>query len=341
MLTIVFGAGASFDSNPGKPTSNNDGDQQYNVEYRPPLAKDLFSDRFKPIIADHPIAGSLYSRLRRSAPNIEQELEKIYNESGNYPRTAKQLLAMRYYLRGVIGHSQGIWNREISSVSTYKEFLNIVNHWQVQTKDDVFLITFNYDTMLDNACETELDMNFANIEKYVENSSAYQLFKVHGSIDWEQKVGNCSGDPIEHAEHVRYTREFFKTGQPHGDTDEFTKFIPAIAIPTQTKTFFEMPDSHIVKLKQAILSTKLLIVIGWKGTEKHFTDLWQGKERTKMLGVKIVSGSIEGCKNIKENLSNAGISALFTEVYGEGFSNFTVKELGKYLDQYILRDQAQ
>jgi hypothetical protein len=335
MLTIVFGAGASYDSNPGIPTSNNDGDQNYNINYRPPLAKDLFSDRFKKIIISHPKAGSLYSRLRGSAPNIEQELEKIYNESGSYPRTTKQLMSMRYYLKDVIVDSQNYWNNETSKVTTYKAFLNIVDHWQVQTNEDVSLITFNYDTLLDDACKTELDMSFPNIDSYIENSTAYKLFKVHGSVDWVRKINNCAGDPIEAAEHIKYTGEFYSSEQSQGEVDEFTKFIPAIAIPTQTKTFFEMPDSHLVKLKNVISSTNLLMTIGWRGTETHFNDLWKEKDKKVVMGNKIVSGSFGGGKIIKENLSNGGISIPYTEVYDLGFSSFTSKELSSYLNAHI------
>src|SRR5688500_8933487 len=99
MLTIIFGAGASYDSSPDhKPKSYSD--------HRLPLAKELFSTRFQHIAQDYLIALSLINRLRR-ASNIEHELELISTEDGsNIP---EQLLKIRRYIKQVIETAQTDW----------------------------------------------------------------------------------------------------------------------------------------------------------------------------------------------------------------------------------------
>src|SRR5438105_3382323 len=143
MLTIIFGAGASFDSSPDITVKSN------TERRRMPLAKDLFSTRFSGIAKDYPIALSLINRLRRSA-NIEHELEKIADEkSSNIP---EQLLKIRRYINHVVTTAQILWEDITDRNTAYYEFIDILQKWQEVTKQPVTLITFNYDTLLDTAC---------------------------------------------------------------------------------------------------------------------------------------------------------------------------------------------
>src|SRR4051794_21035544 len=103
MLTIIFGAGASYDSDPDKSSIVQQSD--YDV-IRPPLAKDLFAKRFGQQAMMHPDAATLIPQLRRAArknpPEVEQELENISNDRSYYAGAYRQLLSMRYYLKDVV-----------------------------------------------------------------------------------------------------------------------------------------------------------------------------------------------------------------------------------------------
>lgn len=331
MLTIIFGAGASYDSNPEIPAANDTGFQDYNENNRLPLAKSLFSTRFNNEAANYNPGHALFPRLRRSAPNIEGELEKILNESSDYPKTKKQLLSLRYYLREVITNAQGRWNRDISGITTYKELLNIIDHWQLKTREEINLITFNYDTLLDEACRTELGMDLTKTESYVKNETMYKLFKVHGSIDWNRKVTNVAGEPINSTEHMIYTEDYFTINEqfPGGD---FIKAIPAIAMPTQTKSAFEFPELHLNGMKEAINKTNLLLIIGWRGAENHFLELWKNHDHSNLKKLQIVSGDMQGALETEGNLNEAGVYAQTTSHSFEGFSKFVADELENFLN---------
>lgn len=79
MLMFVFGAGASFDSDPEQSDVSAD-ISGYN--YRPPLAARLFApenDKGKETIARHPRAAPLFMRLRdatRQGADVEEALER-------------------------------------------------------------------------------------------------------------------------------------------------------------------------------------------------------------------------------------------------------------------------
>ena len=53
--------------------------------------------------------------------------------------------------------------------------------------------------------------------------------------------------------------------------------IPAIAIPVQEKSDFELPETHKDMLVKCIDATTDLIIVGWRGMERHFMNLWWAK----------------------------------------------------------------
>lgn len=102
MLMFVFGAGASYDSNPARLPG--EADSSTEEQYRPPLATGLFSPRSDvaaAAIAAFPRAAPLIMRLREATSrglDVEQVLEQLQAEEQRYPSTANQLLALRSYL---------------------------------------------------------------------------------------------------------------------------------------------------------------------------------------------------------------------------------------------------
>jgi hypothetical protein len=86
MLTVIFGAGASYDSDPENPSAEIS--RPWLDMHRPPLAKDLFNPHFGSIAENHEDALPLFSQLRRAArrnpPNVEEELEQISLEATTY-----------------------------------------------------------------------------------------------------------------------------------------------------------------------------------------------------------------------------------------------------------------
>src|SRR6476620_7149582 len=102
MLMFVFGAGASFDSDPER----RPGEVEFesDEEYRPPLAAGLFTPASRlgnDVIPQFPRAAPLLMRLRqatRQGLDIEEVLEQIAETEKTYSATAIELLAFRAYL---------------------------------------------------------------------------------------------------------------------------------------------------------------------------------------------------------------------------------------------------
>jgi hypothetical protein len=330
MLTIIFGAGASYDSDPGSPSAVvNPGFD----EIRPPLTKDLFNQRFKRQAQENPAIQALIPHLRR-ASNVEEQLEDIASRMLGYPPVYRQLLSMRYYLRSVIEYAQNVWrNQVIFDVSTYHELLDTVDQWRARTQERVSLITFNYDTLLDLACSAVLNLKLPNVDAYVNNSSAYQLFKVHGSINWSHLVAGVEGSTLDSAERLDWTKGFVVTNQGSTESTSGTELVPAIAIPTVTKTAFEFPETHLEQLVSTIRETDHLLIIGWRGAEQHFLKLWKDEAITKDIKkIQIVSSKVETAQEVyHNNLTVGGIESGNVHFSGAGFSNFVAKELNGFL----------
>ncbi len=327
MLTIIIGAGASFDSYPEYPSVGQN--PVTFVDTRLPLAKELFSRRFANIARAHPLAFPLFSSLRR-ANNIEHELERISADSSD-PDIPKQLLAVRHYIHDVISTAQSNWNNTLDEHTTYYEFLNILRRWHVRTKEPVALITFNYDTLLDQAFTANIGVSLLKMPSYVQNRTGFQLFKPHGSINWVRVAKNVySGTLYDSADKIEWSDEFVT------DNENRPMFpsAPAIAIPTETKTFFEFPSSHLDEMKKAIEQTTVLITIGWRGAEKHFLKLWEDSASKRTIQkLQIVNSDQAKSEEIYDNIAKYGKTT--TEklhIFSDGFSKYVPNQLQIFLD---------
>src|SRR5438874_2162716 len=121
MLMVIFGAGASYDSNPSwHPGGTND------HAARLPLANGLFSIRF----ADErrqfermlPIVPFL--ETTPSGMTIEQRLEELQADAERDPERHRQLAAVRFYLHSMIWGCEQRWLDELRGVSNYKTLLD-------------------------------------------------------------------------------------------------------------------------------------------------------------------------------------------------------------------------
>jgi hypothetical protein len=337
MLTVIFGAGASYDSDPDR-SSVIAPDRAYD-KLRPPLAKGLFDNpRYGVFAYRYPEALPLMAQLRRAARNnpssVEEELDAISADLPFYSTAYRQLLALRYYLSAVISSAQNNWlEQNIYGISTYQEFLNIVNKWQVRTHQQISLITFNYDTLLDIALESLLNIKLDDMNSYINNYTAYKLFKVHGSINWVHRVGKVyDNNIISSANHLVWTDQYYTQNQERPIISE-TGYAPALAIPTATKKSFEFPETHLEQMKAAIRETDLLLIIGWRGAEHHFVDTWREVFEQKTLKkIGVVSSKLKKPEQLDHRMiRDAKLVSDSITYYGRGFSQFVPYRLKSFL----------
>lgn len=108
---MVFGAGASFDSNPAVPVTTRH-------EHRPPLANALFDmDRqaTRDAAAAFPCAAPALMAARadvKAGGTVEATLARHQAEAEADPRASGQLMALRFYLQRVITRVPDAWDAQ-------------------------------------------------------------------------------------------------------------------------------------------------------------------------------------------------------------------------------------
>lgn len=290
-MTIIFGAGASYDSKPAN--SNIDSTTK---SWQPPLTKDLFDDSkiwcsgFDRQRVNFPRGLiPVVEQIRRDtkAHTLEYALEKLKREREINPSRWAQELEIRYWLSEVIGKSTREWSNGLKGVTTYVDLIQRIDLWQVKTKTQVNFITFNYDTLLDHEVfmyQTGHE-NFNDSDFEIYHSDKFCLFKPHGSVDWnyempfdEDRESMTDRRPLSDKEKkcLRLVRNLGTTIYSFKWKDHNkVGYFPALAIPIENKSKedFILPPGHFEKMIGAIKDTTFLIVIGWAAAEKHFMEL--------------------------------------------------------------------
>jgi hypothetical protein len=310
MLLVVVGAGASYDSVPEPGFASG--------AYRPPLADHLFDN--KPEYARHlsryTYASAVASRARMAiSPGhpLERFLESLRDEEGADPIRAKQLLAVKFYLRSLLAECAATWMQNSGGATNYAALADLIDSCRVSADQAVSYVSFNYDNLLEHGLATR-GIEFGDLQSYI--SGKTRLFKVHGSVDWGQVV-TCAGSfppgvypntLCEIVERLTITAEYVKAAGNVFDyqTAPSRVLIPAIAIPTQTKRNFACPDEHIEALGSVLPQVGGLLAVGWRGAEEHFLKLLR-EGLPPATPAFVVSDTKEHGDETNGNLSRCGI----------------------------------
>ena len=332
MLMVIFGAGASYDSSsshrpgPGRPVE----------EDRPPLASELFENR--------PLFTAAMTRFRDCVPlvpklrdledgvSVEEMLEQLYSDAAEYPARHRQFSAIRYYLHYMMWQCQQQWRVRTAGITNHVTLVDTIDRWRAGRYEEVCLVTFNYDTLIEHA----LDYNRVRIESigdYVVHP-VFKLIKVHGSVNWAREVrtpirnvrdGNVwpvieelieRADRLDLSENYQVVMEY-----PIGVLPGARPAIPALAIPLTTKEEFECPREHQEVLERCIPRVSKLLVIGWRGAERHFLRLFGSLRQESHVPGLVVAGSRARAKEVISHLQPAATQVRW-EVFEGGFSEF-------------------
>ena len=332
---VIFGAGASFDSDPSHPSTGPGGAGGMRI----PLAGDLFWAGYGEFAARYPACQGLLRRLRAAAPDIEPELERIRGEARRKTFMLRELEAIRYYLQTLIRAQEDSWLSQLRDhVTNYTLLLQETEEWREERGEEVALVSFNYDRLLDRACRSVVpELRLRRVSDYGHGASHF-VFKLHGSTDWHEELTLLSGPRptgggddianqlIDMSTAVQATGRYAMDGeQLDGDWGPLR---PAIAIPMVTKggDDFACPRQQIEHLAQVIPLVSDLVVIGWRGQEQHFHDLWrttvQRGRKTLLRRLLVVDASKEAAEGISTRVRGAmSLSpGVLSEAIGDGFS---------------------
>jgi hypothetical protein len=342
VLLVVFGAGASYDSVPTyQPRSwRVDGLQQ-----RPPLANDLFDERT--LFAD--TALRLYQllpilpRLRHRADNVTVEavLQQFQTEAGQDHQRYRQLTAIRYYLHYTLLLISERWQLDIvnRNGSNYHTLLDHIRHHRA-ADEQVALVTFNYDTLLENALKT-VDVPTNNVSDYIAHG-VYKVFKLHGSVRWAHPIEThvarenrhfweILGEIIQRAPELKVGGEFVNVPNHLLADVEHTHLYPAIAIPLQEKDTYECPREHVEALQTFLPSVTRMLIVGWSATEAHFLRLLAERVPRGVHGL-VICQNADGARATLGRLKQAGVDVGDFHAFQHGFSHVF---LGEEIDTFL------
>jgi hypothetical protein len=189
VLMVVFGAGASYDSSPDYPPGAPGLYSGYE-EDRMLLANELFDKRreFVRALEYFPKCEPIvpYLRDRGDGIEIERVLQRLQEETAEYPEGHKQLAAVRYYLQYMLWERERRWNENAThGITNHKTFLDQIQRWR-KPDEQVCLVTFNYDTMLETAL-SKVGPEITSLADYIQGD-VYSLIKLHGSVNWGRLV---------------------------------------------------------------------------------------------------------------------------------------------------------
>jgi hypothetical protein len=318
---VIFGAGASYDSLARGPSG------EYGSVWRPPLANELFDPRWGPYITLFPQAASLITDLEKPGTNVEGELEKFQNDTEQYARLRVPLTAIRYYLQSMLSSCQSRWGLETRHVTNYNPLLLQIDRW---VKVEKVLVSFNYDTLLEEALDSTLGIRFDSMGDYVTGN--YKVIKPHGSINWwhsvdSPKFPSPTSIPedrvpmvIARAQELKIS-PVFELSTPTRAILPGIPTIPALALPVATKSEYECPDDHQKVLAQSFQNVTKVLVIGWRATENRFLKSFAqgiGRNRPQFLVVsRNEESAVQVEQMIKDRLRENGASAEYSHLpYG-------------------------
>jgi len=348
MLMVVFGAGASYDS--VHPTIGRTRERGEFEHFQPPLANEIVDLRtnFGEAMGRFPECSALALQLRKALKagrQLEEELERLQRESREYPPLLRQLAAFRFYLQLTMWGCSLEWPKRANGATNYVALLNRIDRWRHARSEKVVLVTFNYDTMIEQAMERTIGIQMRQMDDYLA-SPDYKLCKLHGSVNWGRLCTTYVAARDPHTVQVELIRRAAEL--TFGDVFEILAnpnrlitsnlsmtgydrqaLFPAIGIPVEEETSFECPDAQVQTVTSAIPDVTRLLIIGWRGTERRFLDLWRGGVNSD-LAIQVVAGSPEGgsrpAAETIQNLTLVGIKGREIEA-NVGFSEFVEGDL--------------
>src|SRR4051794_37218864 len=107
---------------------------------RPPLAKNLFDERYQRLLEPFDVLSGILHRLRQmpdDGNSLEEELQKILLEAAGFPPRIGQLVAVRFYLQNLLRHCGDQWAQRSGHTTNFVTLFDRVGHWRYKTNDTV------------------------------------------------------------------------------------------------------------------------------------------------------------------------------------------------------------
>ena len=338
---VILGAGASFDFTHASPSESN---------LQMPLTKDIFHDSFEKIIEKYPGASDLSSEISlliSKGGDLENYFEKQWKKIvDNYdPILLNKLINTQYYIHDLFN----TLSEELGKTrkTNYYNLIKLAHDYIIsQPNEYIPLITFNYDTLLEQAIERHYNTKFVNIDDYINTDRKNLLiFKPHGSSNWVKKfkaglyASNFIGlnvNSIDVLAKQLYDEErtlpnindflqesiTFDIKNPNKSVKNnayYNYYFPWLLIPYKNKDDFMMPSKHEAMLEHVLGDVEEILIIGWKGSEQKFQQMLKRKLEGKEIKITL----IEPDKEARLSFMREYKTLLPKVIFEDTNSNFT------------------
>lgn len=279
-------------------------------QLNPPTGYEIFDEKYSSFINQYPGAKKSLPIFESKNRNIEEcfedewgKFKSVYN-----PEIAIKHINIQFYLQTLFNAiSKEVVEKHHRS-NLYSLFLSKFQHYIAQNPQErISLVSFNYDTILDNFITQIYGYSFDSIDKYIDwENRNILLYKPHGSCDWGWKLKPKYSElniaehlyknniepweiyykMIDEIDNVIATNSwgFEKIHDKH-QRGRFTlnknliecipeqsnnAYIPSLLIPYRDKDEFSFPYDHFNAMSHSIQEAEELYLIGWKGNEELF-----------------------------------------------------------------------
>lgn len=307
----------------------------------PPLGVDLFDNRFQMFIAKYRGVNALIPAFELAQKNIEKTFQKEWEKIVRRKDVDRlnKLISCQYYLQElfieVSNRVKSMHTRENAHAQLFHHLLESVND-----NEQIGIVSFNYDTLVEDSISRVTFEEFSSINSYASFSSKFCLFKPHGSCNWGWKFtggeyfqlySNEIADKIVKEKvlladiYFHHIDKLFSVVSKHSYGFEakvarngigfysinkerievFSKnkgYFPALLVPFSLKDEFLMPYSHDTKLDIMLEKVEEIVCIGWKGNEELFNS--RLKSKIKLSNFKRLTIVDPKSETVADNLKN-------------------------------------
>jgi len=326
-LAIIVGAGASYDCADRRTA------RYVNEKFRPPLARDIFSNQFDEILSRYRTLEARLDWLRTKlarGENFEEIFRKLLDSAER-----NQLywpLQVPMYLRDLF------WTVSQEYLQGSSKFDTLVQRTLESSTEKVLFLNLNYDLLLDSALTNHDRHEFSALSSYVPQSKKWLYVKAHGSVNWARTMSNCpgNGQGLYHPGLLNAMPEFcsevtiVRRNPMSGDfyipsiPSEWPVgyLYPQVVVPTDKPKEFVCPKQHIDQVRAFLRNCGILLFIGFSGRDEHIVGLLRAIPRGSRLVIvsKVDARAVFDRMSVRlPGLKSKGLVVSFHNV---GFSNF-------------------
>lgn len=305
---FIFGAGASAYCTFGDKLN-----KLRESKLRPPTGYEIFDERYDALCKKYPAVELTIPDFEAKGSDIEKCLEDEwqYIRDSYNPNIIVRHINIQYYLFELFQEISKEVFENHKRGNLYSLFANKLQKFLAPDRkhnEDIAIVSFNYDIILDNFIEQFFDTKFKSVEHYIDYKRNKLLFlKPHGSANWGWQFNNpivkTSNDLLPQ---YLYDNKFDLATIYYkllGDLDnmvvsnslggekglhknrlgrytinknrievikENNSYYPALLLPYRDKDEFLMPYDHQSALQTFMNSMEEVYLIGWKGNEDVF-----------------------------------------------------------------------